>query len=115
MHNLVLHAVLLLDFKVLELFLLIVLLLDNLGLFGLFSLRLEDRLLHLPLLILSLLIHGVVVLGHDTLVLILNLVFKDFLTQKTEVKTIQLCRQCLPSGSCPRYVSSESRSHLYAS
>ena len=78
-HDLILHAVFLLDLEVLELFLLFVLLLDDLGLFGLFALRLEDGLLDLSLLVLSLLIDGVVVLGDHSLVLVLDLVVVDFL------------------------------------
>lgn len=55
-HDLILHAVLLFDLKVLELLFLLILLLDNLGLLGLFTLRLEDGLLHFPLLISTLLV-----------------------------------------------------------
>ena len=79
-HNLILHAILLFDPEVLELLFLLVLLLDNLGLLGLFTLGLEYGFLHLPLLILSLLVHRVVVLGHHALVLVLNLIVVKFLS-----------------------------------
>lgn len=77
--DLILHAVLLLDLKMLELLFLVVLLLDDLGLLGLFALRLEDGLLHLALLVLPLPVDRVVVLSDHPLVLVLHLVVVDFL------------------------------------
>ena len=77
--DLILHAVFLLDLKVLELLFLFVLLLDDLGLLGLFTLRLEDGLLDLALLLLALPVDRVVVLRNHPLVLVLNLVVVNFL------------------------------------
>ncbi len=62
-----------------ELLFLFVLVLDYLGLLGLFPLGLEDGLLHLALLIGTLLVNCVVVLSHHSLLLILHLVVVDFL------------------------------------
>lgn len=78
-HDLVLHAVLLLYFKVLELLFLFVLLFDYLGLLGLLALRLEDRFLHLALLFLALFVDREVRLSDHPLVLVGHLVVVDFL------------------------------------
>lgn len=81
-YDLILHAILLLNLKVLELLFLFVLLFDYLGLFGFFALGLEDSLLHLPLLILSLLVDGEVALCDHLLILVCHLVLVDFLQQQ---------------------------------
>ena len=56
-HNLILHAILLLDLEVSELLFLFILVLDYLSLLRLFALRLENGLLNLALLICSLLVN----------------------------------------------------------
>ena len=76
---LILHTVLLFNFEIIELFLLVVLLFDYLGLFALLTARLEDCLLHLAFLILSLSVEVVIVVCDHALVLILHLVVIDFL------------------------------------
>jgi hypothetical protein len=83
-NNLILHAVLLLYLEGLELLFLFVLLLDNLRLFCFFTLRLEDGLLDLSLLILALLAVRVVVLSYHPSVLVLALVVVDFLSRERE-------------------------------
>ena len=81
-HYLILHTVLLFHLEIIELFLLIVLLFDYLGLFALLAARLEDRLLDLALLILALPVQVVVVIGDHALILILDLVVIYFLKCK---------------------------------
>ena len=81
-NDLILHAILLLHFKVRELLLLFILLLNYLSLLGLFPSRLKDSLLNFALFICSLLIDGVVLLGVHPLVLVLRLVVIDFLSKK---------------------------------
>ena len=84
---LILHAILLFNLEIIELFLLVVLLFDYLGLFALFSARLEDCFLHLALLILSLPIKIVVVVSNHALVLVLHLIVINFLDKmRTQVK-----------------------------
>ena len=78
-HDLILHAVFLLDLEALELLFLLVLLLDDLGLLGFFAARLKDGLLHFALLVSSLLLNREVLLGHHSLILVLHLVVVDFL------------------------------------
>ena len=78
-NDLILHAILLLHFKVRELLLLFILLLNYLGLLCFFPSRLEDSLLNFALFICSLLIDGVVLLGVHSLLLVLSLVVIDFL------------------------------------
>ena len=83
-HDLILHAVFLLDLEVLELLFLLILLLDYLGLLSLFPLRLEDGLLNFPLFISSLLVDRVVVLSDHALVLVSHLVVVNFLQEKLQ-------------------------------
>ena len=83
-HDLILHAVFLLDLEVLELLFLLILLLDYLGLLSLFPLRLEDGLLNFPLFISSLLVDRVVVLSDHALVLVSHLVVVNFLQEKSQ-------------------------------
>ena len=78
-HNLILHAILLLDLEALELLFLLVLLLDDLRLLGLFSSGLENGLLHFAFLICTLLLDREVVLGYHALAFVLHLVVVDFL------------------------------------
>ncbi len=83
-HNLILHAIFLLDLKVLELFLLFVLLLLDLGLLGFFTFRLKDSLLHFTLFVSPVLIDRIILRSYETLMLVLNLVVVDFLKTKIE-------------------------------
>ena len=76
---LILHTVLLFNLEIIELFLLFVLLFDYLSLFALFTARLEDCLLDLAFLILSLPVEVVVVVCNHALVLVLHLVVINFL------------------------------------
>ena len=71
-----------------ELLFLFVLVLDYLGLLGLFALRLEDGFLNLTLLVGTLLIHRVVVLGNHALLLILHLVVVDFLHKSKGTRNV---------------------------
>ena len=88
-HDLILHAILLLDFKALELLLLLVLLLDNLGLFGFLASRLENGLLNLSLFIRTLLLNREIVLGDHSLVLILHLIVINFLLDSVFVSLLK--------------------------
>ena len=83
---LILHTVLLFNLEIIELFLLIVLLFDYLGLFAFLTTRLEDSFLHLAFLILSLPVKVVVVIGNHALVLTLDLVVVNFLKYKRAIK-----------------------------
>ena len=65
-----------------ELLFLFILVLDYLGLLGLFPFGLEDCLLHFAFLVCALLIDRVVVLGNHALMLVLHLVVVDFLRSK---------------------------------
>ena len=119
---LILHTVLLFNLKVIELFLLVVLLFDYLCLFALLAARLEDRLLHLSLLILSLSVEVVVVASLHALVLVLHLVVINFLKyiKAHKVRQIRLENEqpiwlVLPSEYDLRFSSSESGSHSCAS
>lgn len=78
-NDLILHAILLLHFKVRELLLLFILLLNYLRLLRLFPSRLKDSLLNFALFVSSLLIDRVVLLGVHPLLLVLRLVVIDFL------------------------------------
>ena len=88
-HDLILHTILLLDFKALELLLLLVLLLDNLGLFGFFASRLENGLLNLSLFICTLLLNREIALGDHALILILHLIVINFLLDTVFVSLLQ--------------------------
>ena len=88
-HDLILHAIFLLDFKALELLLLLVLLLDNLGLFGFFASRLENRLLNLSLFICTLLLNREIALCDHALILILHLIVINFLLDSVFVSLLQ--------------------------
>ena len=81
-HNLILHAILLLHLEALELLFLLVLLLNHLGLLGFLAPGLEDGLLHFSLLIGSLLLDREVLLGDHALIFILHLIVVDFLSKK---------------------------------
>ena len=96
-HNLILHAVLLLVLKAIELLLLFVLLLDNLGLLSFLAPRLEDGVLDLAFLISALLVERVIVMGLHALMLILHLVVVDFLnTEGTAALVIHAAKDiCL--------------------
>ena len=89
-HDLILHAVFLLDLEALELLFLLVLLLDDLGLFGLFAARLENGLLHFAFFVGALFLDREVILGDHALVFVLHLVVVDFLKQVTTKKGKQL-------------------------
>ena len=78
-HDLILHAVLLLDLKALELLFLLVLLLDDLRLLRFFSSRLENGLLDFAFFVCALLLDREVVLGYHALVFVRHLVVVDFL------------------------------------
>ncbi len=81
-HNLILHAILLLDLKVLELFLLFILLLLDLRLLSFFTFGLKDSLLNFTLFVSSVLIDRIILLCNEALMLVLNLVIVDFLKTK---------------------------------
>ena len=81
-HNLILHAILLLHLEALELLFLLVLLLNHLGLLGFLAPGLEDGLLHFSLLVGSLLLDREVLLGDHALIFILHLIVVDFLSKK---------------------------------
>lgn len=87
-HDLILHLVLLLDFKIHVPLLLVVLSPDDFGLFCFLFLRQEDGFLDLPLLVDSLLVEHIVLLGHVSLAFVLQLVVVDFLHRVRE-KTIR--------------------------
>ena len=82
--DLILHAVFLLDLKALELLFLLVLLLDDLRLFGFLSSWLENGLLDFAFLICTLFLDREVALGYHALVFVLHLVVVDFLLNKDD-------------------------------
>ena len=90
-HNLILHAILLLNFEALELLFLLILLLNHLGLLGLLTSGLEDGLLHFALLICSLLLDREVLLSYHALVFILHLIIVDFLCEEAEITRLSKC------------------------
>lgn len=79
LHNLILHAVLLLDLKIHVSLLLVILTADDLSLFRFLLLRQEDGFLHFTFLFLSLLVQHVIASRLLTLLLILKLIIVDFL------------------------------------
>ena len=81
-HNLILHAILLLHLEALELLFLLVLLLNHLGLLGFLAPGLEDGLLHFSLFVGSLLLDREILLGDHALIFILHLIVVDFLSKK---------------------------------
>ena len=67
--------------EAIEFLLLLVLLLDDLGLFGLLTPRLENSFLHLAFLVSTLLVEAVVVVRIHPLLLVLHLIVVDFLRE----------------------------------
>jgi hypothetical protein len=106
-HNLPLHAVLSLQLEVLMSLFLFILRLLHLRLFGFFTLRQENSLLHFSFLLISLLGHHVVLSGLLPLLLIQQLEIVDFLQ-------ISVHFAYLPFGFSPHCGFSKLRFHLYA-
>ena len=87
-YNLILHAILLLNFEVIKLLFLLVLLLNNLWLFSLFTSWLKDSFLDLSLFISSMSVQSIIVWSYKPLILILDLIVINFL--KTTNKLISI-------------------------